>query len=128
MRETSSAQKVCSFYVSNMHFATMILPFVNKQMEEKTKIVTFFLHKFSFQRETSQPFRTIIINGTKKRPPGGHNDESGKENQIWQSRSASTASAGSDVLSCALCAKIRRPSTSAASTSARRISTIWCIC
>ena len=42
MRETESTQKVCSFYVSNMHFATMILPFVNKQMEEKNKIITFF--------------------------------------------------------------------------------------
>ena len=42
MRETSSTQKVCSFYVSNMHFATMILPFVNRQMEGKNKIITFF--------------------------------------------------------------------------------------
>lgn len=41
MKENSSTQKVCSFYVSNMHFATMILPFVNKQEEEKRKIVTF---------------------------------------------------------------------------------------
>lgn len=47
MKEDSSAQKVCSFYVSNMHFATMILPFVNKQMEEKTKIVTFFENNFT---------------------------------------------------------------------------------
>lgn len=47
MRETSSTQKVCSFYVSNMHFATMILPFVNRQMEEKNKIITFFENNFT---------------------------------------------------------------------------------
>lgn len=47
MKENSSTQKVCSFYVSNMHFATMILPFVNKQMEEETKIVTFFENDFT---------------------------------------------------------------------------------
>lgn len=47
MKENSSTQKVCSFYVSNMHFATMILPFVSKQMEEETKIVTFFENDFT---------------------------------------------------------------------------------
>lgn len=47
MKKNSSTQKVCSFYVSNMHFATMILPFVSKQMEEKTKIVTFFENNYT---------------------------------------------------------------------------------
>jgi len=47
MREYSNTQKVCSFYVSNIHFATMILPFANKQMEEKTNIVTFFENNFT---------------------------------------------------------------------------------
>lgn len=47
MRETSSTQKVCSFYVSNMHFATMILPFIGKQMEKKSKIITFFENNYT---------------------------------------------------------------------------------
>ncbi len=47
MKETGSTQKVCSFYVSNIHFATMILPFVNKQVEEKTSIITFFETDFT---------------------------------------------------------------------------------
>lgn len=51
MKENSSIQKVCSFYVSNMHFATMILPFVNKQMEEETKIITFFENNFTINIE-----------------------------------------------------------------------------
>lgn len=47
MKENSSTQKVCSFYVSNMHFATMILPFANRQMTEQTNIVTFFENSFT---------------------------------------------------------------------------------
>lgn len=66
MRETSSAQKVCSFYVSNMHFATMILPFVNKQMEEKTKIVTFFENNFTTNIELVLSRLTISEEDKKK--------------------------------------------------------------
>lgn len=66
MRETSSAQKVCSFYVSNMHFATMILPFVNKQMEEKTKIVTFFENNFTTNIEIVLSRLTISEEDKKK--------------------------------------------------------------
>ena len=47
MEENSSTRKVCSFYVSNMHFATMILPFAKNKLEEKTKIVTFFENDFT---------------------------------------------------------------------------------
>ena len=47
MKEISSTQKLCSFYVSNMHFATMILPFVNKQIKEKTSVVTFLENNFT---------------------------------------------------------------------------------
>ena len=47
MKQFSSTQKVCSFYVSNMHFATMILPFVNKQMEEQANVLTFFENNFT---------------------------------------------------------------------------------
>ena len=47
MKEISSTQKLCSSYVSNMHFATMILPFVNKQIKEKTSVVTFLENNFT---------------------------------------------------------------------------------
>ena len=42
MLEKNCIQKVCSFYVSNMHFATMILPYLNKQIKENNNIITFF--------------------------------------------------------------------------------------
>lgn len=47
MNKKSSTQKVCSFYVSNMHFATMILPFANKQKEEETEIITFLKNNYT---------------------------------------------------------------------------------
>lgn len=65
MKENSSTQKVCSFYVSNMHFATMILPFVNKQEEEKRKIVTFFENDFTTNIELVLS-RIIILEERKK--------------------------------------------------------------
>ena len=65
MKENSSTQKVCSFYVSNMHFATMILPFVNKQEEAKRKIVTFFENYFTTNIELV--LSRIIISEERKK-------------------------------------------------------------
>ncbi len=33
-------EKLCSFYVSNWHLATMILPYVNNRIEQNAKIIT----------------------------------------------------------------------------------------
>ena len=66
MKENSSTQKVCSFYVSNMHFATMILPFVNRQMEEQTEIVTFFENNFTTNIELVLSRLTISEERKKK--------------------------------------------------------------
>ena len=33
-------KKVCSFYVSNCHLATMLLPHINEKINEKVKITT----------------------------------------------------------------------------------------
>ena len=40
MKEFNSVKKVCGFYISNMHLATMILPYTNKQLEEGIKFAT----------------------------------------------------------------------------------------
>lgn len=32
--------KVCSFYVNNWHLTTMLLPHINKKVEENTKVLT----------------------------------------------------------------------------------------
>lgn len=35
-----SIEKLCSFYVSDWHLVTMILPYINKELNEKANIVT----------------------------------------------------------------------------------------
>ena len=35
-------KRVCGFYVSNIHFVTMILPFINEKLKEDVVIETFF--------------------------------------------------------------------------------------
>lgn len=35
-------QKICGFYVSNVHLVTMILPFIKEQLQKEVKIETFF--------------------------------------------------------------------------------------
>ena len=42
MKNSVDAERVCGFYVSNMHFATMILPFINREIKEETNFITFF--------------------------------------------------------------------------------------
>lgn len=36
----NNTMKLCSFYVSDWHLATMILPYINKELNEKAKIIT----------------------------------------------------------------------------------------
>ncbi len=39
-KENQKIEKLCSFYVSDWHFATMILPYVNCKIDENIKIIT----------------------------------------------------------------------------------------
>ena len=34
------AEKICSFYVSEWHLVTMLLPYINKELNEKANIIT----------------------------------------------------------------------------------------
>ena len=52
MREYNEVKRVCGFYVSNIHFVTMILPYLNKQIGNKIKIDTFFEYDLSKNIET----------------------------------------------------------------------------
>lgn len=36
----NNIEKICSFYVSDWHLVTMILPYINKQINEKANIIT----------------------------------------------------------------------------------------
>ncbi len=39
-KESKKVEKLCSFYVSNWHLVTMLLPYINEQIEKNTKIIT----------------------------------------------------------------------------------------
>lgn len=60
MKEKGKIEKVCGFYVSNMHFATMILPFVNKKIKEGESFQTFF--EFNLKQNINTVLSGIIAN------------------------------------------------------------------
>ena len=39
-KESRKVEKLCSFYVSNWHLVTMLLPYINEKIEKNTKIIT----------------------------------------------------------------------------------------
>lgn len=39
-KENQRVEKLCSFYVSDWHFATMLLPYINCKIEKNTKVIT----------------------------------------------------------------------------------------
>lgn len=42
MEIKENLKKLCSFYVSDIHFGTMILPYISKKLEEKNSVHTIF--------------------------------------------------------------------------------------
>jgi len=42
METKEKLKKLCSFYVSDIHFGTMILPYISKKLEEKSNVHTVF--------------------------------------------------------------------------------------
>ena len=47
-------EKICSFYVNNWHLTTMILPYINKELDEKVNIVMFI------QNSIEENIKTLI--------------------------------------------------------------------
>lgn len=47
MKEKCVIKKSCSFYISDMHFATMIVPFMKKQTENEIKVTTFLENNYT---------------------------------------------------------------------------------
>lgn len=42
--ENNNIKKLCSFYVSDWHLATMLLPYINRQVDENAKVITILEH------------------------------------------------------------------------------------
>lgn len=47
MKEKCDTKKSCSFYISDMHFATMIMPFIKKQVGSEKTITTFLENNYT---------------------------------------------------------------------------------
>lgn len=58
-------EKTCAFYISEIHFITMILPFVKKQLISNTKIITFF--ERDFRGSIDRFLSNLIINDKNKK-------------------------------------------------------------
>ena len=39
-KENQRVEKLCSFYVSDWHFATMLLPYINRKIQEQVNVIT----------------------------------------------------------------------------------------
>ena len=78
MNKEKEIKKVCGFYASNMHFITMILPYLSKQIEGNKKIVTFF------QNDLSKEIETILtrVNISKEKKEKIRNLEWNKKEKI----------------------------------------------
>ena len=56
VRKSENLKKVCSFYVSDWHFITMLLPYINKAINEETKITTIL------ESDTQNKVETLLNN------------------------------------------------------------------
>lgn len=58
------AAKVCNFYVNNWHLLTILFPYLNKNLDEKTKIVTILEDNLEDYAQTL--IEKIILNNQDK--------------------------------------------------------------
>ena len=49
-----TVEKICSFYVSDWHLVTMLLPYINKQINEKANIITIL------ENDIEENIKTLI--------------------------------------------------------------------
>lgn len=51
-KENGNLEKLCSFYVSDWHLATMLLPYINRQIDKNTNIITLLENNIEENIET----------------------------------------------------------------------------
>ena len=47
MERKCAIKKSCSFYINDMHFATMVMPFVNRQVKNEANFITFLENNYT---------------------------------------------------------------------------------
>lgn len=64
MEKSNSIKKVCGFYVSSIHLITMLLPYLNKQLEENIKVIPFL--EFDLRKNVETILSKIVISQRNK--------------------------------------------------------------
>lgn len=64
MEKSNSIKKVCGFYVSSVHLVTMLLPYLNKQIEEKIEVIPFL--EFDLRKNVETILSKIVLNEKNK--------------------------------------------------------------
>ena len=60
MEKSNSIKKVCGFYVSSVHLVTMLLPYLNKQIEEQIEVIPFL--EFDLRKNVETILSKIVLN------------------------------------------------------------------
>ncbi len=61
----NNIEKVCAFYVSEMHLSTMIMPYISKQIEDNNIIETFF--EINLEKNIETILSKITLNEKNKK-------------------------------------------------------------
>lgn len=64
MGEINNIENICGFYVSGMHLVTMILPYIQKQIQRNIKIETFF--EYNLIQNANKVLENIALNNKDK--------------------------------------------------------------
>ena len=64
MERFNSIKKVCGFYVSSVHLVTMLLPYLNKKIEEQIEIIPFL--EFDLRKNVETILSKIVLNEKNK--------------------------------------------------------------
>lgn len=64
MEKSNSIKKVCGFYVSSIHLVTMLLPYLNKQIEEQIEVIPFL--EFDLRKNVETILSKIVLNEENK--------------------------------------------------------------
>ena len=64
MERFNSIKKVCGFYVSSVHLVTMLLPYLNKQIEEQIEVIPFL--EFDLRKNVETILSKIVLNEKNK--------------------------------------------------------------
>lgn len=64
MGDFSKIKKICGFYISNVHLAMMILPYINKEIKNNKQIITFLEDKI--EEDVQKILNKLIITDEEK--------------------------------------------------------------